>query len=328
MGIENTHKLIVNCLPLNEGERRAFAKAARDVPQEFVGVEAHRGDMVWSAAVPEELRSQATAVIGNFPVSQAAQYTRLEWLQTFSAGVDAYICPGVLPRGTMVTNASGAYGQSVSEHMFATMWALMKNLNRYASNQRDHQWQDEGPVLSPEGGIALIIGVGDIGSHFAQLAQSVGMRTFGVRRHADVPAKGIEKMYGFERLETLLSLADVVAMAVPRSPQTHHLLNADRLGRLKSTAIVINAGRGDAIDPEALADALHNGRLHGAGLDVTEPEPLPAESPLWDEPHCLITPHVAGGNHLEKTSEHIIRIALTNVSRYAKQQELLNLVRY
>lgn len=112
------------------------------------------------------------------------------------------------------------------------------------------------------------------------------------------------------------------------SPQTHHLLNADRLGRLKSTAIVINAGRGDAIDHEALADALHNGRLHGAGLDVTEPEPLPAESPLWDEPHCLITPHVAGGNHLEKTSEHIIRIALTNVSRYAKQQELLNLVRY
>ena len=293
MGIENTHKLIVNCLPLNEGERRAFAKAARDVPQEFVGDEAHRGGMVWSAAVPEELRSRATAVIG-----------------------------------TMVTNASGAYGQSVSEHMFATMWALMKNLNRYASNQRDHQWQDEGPVLSPEGGIALIIGVGDIGSHFAQLAQSVGMRTFGVRRHADVPAKGIEKMYGFERLETLLPLADVVAMAVPRSPQTHHLLNADRLGRLKSTAIVINAGRGDAIDPEALADALHNGRLHGAGLDVTEPEPLPAESPLWDEPHCLITPHVAGGNHLEKTSEHIIRIALTNVSRYAKQQELLNLVRY
>lgn len=80
MGIENTHKLIVNCLPLNEGERRAFAKAARDVPQEFVGDEAHRGDMVCPAAVPEELRSRATAVIGNFPVSQAAQYTRLEWL--------------------------------------------------------------------------------------------------------------------------------------------------------------------------------------------------------------------------------------------------------
>ena len=162
------------------------------------------------------------------------------------------------------------------------------------------------------------------------LIDYISRKTLNTRRDVvdALGRKGIEKMYGFERLETLLPLADVVAMAVPRSPQTHHLLNADRLGRLKSTAIVINAGRGDAIDPEALADALHNGRLHGAGLDVTEPEPLPAESPLWDEPHCLITPHVAGGNHLEKTSEHIIRIALTNVSRYAKQQELLNLVRY
>ena len=87
---------------------------------------------------------------------------------------------------------------------------------------------------------------------------------------------------------------------------------------------MINAGRGDAIDPEALADALHNGRLHGAGLDVTEPEPLPAESPLWDEPHCLITPHVAGVNHLESTERRIIAIALGNVRCYANGQSLDN----
>ena len=326
MGIENTHKLIVNCLPLDAAERQAFVKAARDVPQEFVGSEDHRGDMVWPVNIPDELKSRATAVIGNFPVSEAERYTRLEWLQTFSAGVDAYIRPGVLPRGTMVTNATGAYGRSVSEHMFAMMWSLMKNLNQYAVTQHDHRWHDQGTVLSPEGGIALVIGAGDIGSHFAQLAQAVGLRTFGVRRHPDVPAKGVEKMYGFDRLDALLPLADVVALAVPRSPQTHHLLDADRLARLKPTAIVLNVGRGDAIDPEALAAALAEGRLRGAGLDVTEPEPLPADSPLWDEPRCLITPHVAGGNHLKETSEQIIRIALTNVSRYAKQQELLNLV--
>lgn len=326
MGIENTHKLIVNCLPLNEAERQAFTKAARGVPQEFVGDESQRGDMVWHAVVPEELKAQATAVIGNFPAAEAAKYTRIEWLQTFSAGVDAYVRPGVLPRGTMVTNASGAYGRSVSEHLFSMMWALMKNLNRYASNQRDHRWQDEGSVLSPEGGIALIIGAGDIGSHFGVLAQAVGMRTFGVRRHADTPAKGIEKMYGFDRLDALLPLADVIVLAVPRSPQTHHLLDAARLAKLKPTAIVLNAGRGDAIDADALGAALAVGQLRGAGLDVTEPEPLPAESPLWDEPRCLITPHVAGGNHLEETSEQIIRIALANVSRYAKHQELINLV--
>ncbi|MBT1174940.1 D-2-hydroxyacid dehydrogenase [Bifidobacterium sp. LC6] len=327
MGIENTHKLIVNCLPLTAMEQQAFIKAAYGVPQEFVGSAAHRTDMVWPVNIPDELSAKATAVIGNFPPSEAARFPRLEWLQTFSAGVDAYLKEGVLPRGTMVTNASGAYGQSVSEHMFAMMWALMKNINQYAAHQSAHRWQDAGPVLSPEGGIALIIGAGDIGSHFAQLAQGVGMRTFGVRRHADVPAKGIEKMYGFERLDALLPLADVVALAVPRSPQTHHLLDAHRLERMKETAIVINAGRGDAIDPDALAEALHEGRIHGAGLDVTEPEPLPQTSPLWDEPRCLITPHVAGGNHLEETSERIIQIAQTNVSRYARQQELINLAR-
>ena len=123
MGIENAHKLIVNCLPLNESERQAFAKAARDVPQKFVGDESRRGDMVWSASVPEELRAEATAVIGNFPAGDAGQYKRLEWLQTFSAGVDAYVRPGVLPHGVMITNATGAYGRSVAEHMFAMMWA-------------------------------------------------------------------------------------------------------------------------------------------------------------------------------------------------------------
>jgi phosphoglycerate dehydrogenase-like enzyme len=206
------------------------------------------------------------------------------------------------------------------------MWSLMKNLGQYATNQHEHRWHDEGPVLSPEGGTALIVGAGDIGSHFGRLAKAVGMHTFGVRRSPDTPADGIERMYGFERLDALLPLADVVVLAVPRSPRTHHLIDADRLLRLKPTAIVLNAGRGDAIDPEALASALEQGRLRGAGLDVTEPEPLPADSPLWNEPRCVITPHAAGGNHLEQTGERIIRIALNNVSRYAKRQELLNLV--
>ena len=327
MGIENTDKLIVNCLPLNESERQAFAKAARDVPQQFVGRETHRGDMVWPVEVPDELKYRATAVIGNIPVSEVGRYARLEWLQTFSAGVDPYLRPGVLPRGVMVTSASGAYGQSVSEHMFAMMWALMRNINRYASNQRDRRWEDAGRALSPQGGIALIVGTGDIGSHFARLVQGVGMRTFGVRRHPEVPAEGMEKMYGFERLDALLPLADVVALAVPHSPQTHHLLDAKRLAKLKDTAIVINAGRGDAVDADALAAALRENRIWGAGLDVTEPEPLPESSPLWGESRCLITPHVAGGNHLETTGDRIIGIALNNVSRYARHQEFINLAR-
>ena len=224
----------------------------------------------------------------------------------------------------MLTNATGAYGQSVSEHMFAMMWSIMKNLHIYAVGNPNAAWQDAGRVISPDGKTALIIGTGDIGSHFALLCKSGGMSTIGIRRNPTVEAPGIDHMVGFESLDDVLQYADVIAMCVPSTPSTHHLLNAERIAKLKTDAIVINAGRGDAIDTQALADALANGMIRGAGLDVTEPEPLPAASPLWSEPKCLITPHVAGGNHLESTERRIIAIALGNVRCYANGQSLDN----
>ena len=324
MGIENNHKLIVNCLPLTESEKAQFTRAARGVPQEFVGDSTQRGSMNWSARIPKEFRASVTAIIGNVPPEECSQCPRLEWLQTWSAGVDKYQRPDVLQPGSMLTNASGAYGQSVSEHMFAMMWALMKNLHVYAGNQANADWTDAGRALSPSGMTALVIAPGDIGSHFARLCKSVGMETIGVRRNPSVEAEGIDHTRGFAFLEQALPYADVVAMSVPSTPATHHLLNADRLALLKPEALVLNAGRGDAIDSEALAAALAGNELRGAGLDVTEPEPLPADSPLWHEPRCLITPHVAGGNHLEVTERRIIAIALGNVRCYANGQSLDN----
>lgn len=226
----------------------------------------------------------------------------------------------------MLTNASGAYGQSVSEHMFAMMWSLMRNIPQYARNQMKDAWIDEGIALSPSGKTALIIGTGDIGSHFATLCKAVGMTTFGIRRNASKPADGIDDMHGFDDLDMLLPKADVVAMCVPSAPETHNMLDSRRIMMLKNDAVVINAGRGDAIDLGALCAALREGRLHGAGLDVTDPEPLPSGHPLWNEPRCLITPHVAGGNHIAQTPERIIGIALANVRAYAAGQQLMNLV--
>lgn len=131
-------------------------------------------------------------------------------------------------------------------------------------------------------------------------------------------------MDGFRFLDDVLQYADVIAMCVPSTPTTYHLLNAERIASLKPDAIIINAGRGNAIESRALADALAEGRIRGAALDVTEPEPLPDNSPLWCEPKCLITPHVAGGNHLEITERSIISIALGNVRCYANGQSLDN----
>ncbi|KFI94334.1 D-2-hydroxyacid dehydrogenase [Bifidobacterium stellenboschense] len=320
-------KTIINCLPLSDAERQAFVSAAPDVRQEFVGNPIERGTMVWKAHVPAELRRAATAVIGNIPPAEARDYPRLEWLQTWSAGVDKYVAPGVLADGVTVTNATGAYGQTVGEHLFAMMWALMRNIPAYARQQDEHRWHDLGRALSPAGATVLVIGTGDIGSHFARLAKAVGAHTVGVRRNRTKPADGIDEMHGFDELDALLPDADVVALAVPASPDTNHLIDARRLHLLKSTCVLLNAGRGNAVDPRALAAALAEDQLHGAGLDVTEPEPLPADSPLWDEPHCLITPHVAGGNHLEVTERRIIAIALENVRRYAAGEPFTNVRR-
>ena len=324
MGIWNDRKLIVNCLPLTESERAQFIRAAKDMPQEFVGDSTQRGSMSWTAAVPEELKAKATAVIGNIAPEECVQCPKLEWLQTWSAGVDKYQQQGVLQPGSMLTNATGAYGQSVSEHMFASMWAIMKNLHIYAAGNANAIWHDAGRAVTPDGKTALMIGTGDIGSHFARLCKAVGMETIGVRRNPSIEAEGIDHIVGFESLDDVLQYADVIAMCVPSTSTTYHLLNAERIASLKPDAIIINAGRGDAIESQALADALAEGRIRGAALDVTEPEPLPANSPLWCEPKCLITPHVAGGNHLEITERSIISIALGNVRCYANGQSLDN----
>ena len=323
--VNKDDEVIVNCLPLNDAERSEFMMAANGVEQVFVGDPTERNTMQWSVHVPEDVVQRATAVIGNVPASQIARYPHLRWLQTWSAGVDAYLAPGVLDPSVMVTNASGAYGQSVSEHLFAMMWALMKNLPSYRDNQSRNEWHDMGAASSPFGATVLVIGTGDIGSHFATMCRGVGAHTVGVRRNPSKNADGIESMHGFDELDELLPQADVVALIVPSAPDTRHLLDARRLALLKPGAIVLNAGRGDAIDPDALLANLDG--LRGAGLDVTEPEPLPTDSPLWSHPRCLITPHVAGGNHLRATVDRIIAIARDNIANYTTGAPLRNQVR-
>ena len=129
-----------------------------------------------------------------------------------------------------------------------------------------------------------------------------------------------------EHTDELLPRADVVALVLPHSPGTVQFMNRERLARMKDDAVLLSAGRGTALDQEALAEAMKGGKLWGAALDVTEPEPLPADSPLWDIPNLLITPHVAGGMRLEVTRRSCIQLALDNLRRYQAGEPLQNLV--
>lgn len=312
---------ILNFLRLTEAEREAFRAAAPDAEHLFRPVADQTKD---ARTAPDEELGRATVIIGCPPAGEMSKCPNLKWLQTWSAGVAPYLAPGVLPEGCMLSSAVGCYGPAVSEHMLASVLSLMKKLPAYRDNQTARRWKDEGIVKSFDGTTVLLLGTGDIGSHFARMAKALGGHTVGLNRHPETPVEGIDQLHPLSELDQWLPTADVVAMSLPETPQTIHLMDSRRLSLMKSDAILVNAGRGSGVDCMALAETLKAGRLWGAALDVTEPEPLPAGHPLWDCPNLLLTPHSAGGDKLDATIRRIAALSLDNLKKYLAGEELRN----
>lgn len=287
------------------------------------GIIYRRADSV----TPEEVET-ATIILGNPPATWLKACTRLQLLHLNSSGAEQYLEPGVLPVGTTLCNAAGAYGLAISEHMMGMLLSLMKKLHTYRDNQHLASWKSAGCVTSLWNARVLVIGVGDIGSEFARRIKAFGTYTIGVRRKITECPEWLDELHTPEDLDRLLPTADVVALAVPGSPETKQLLSAERIRSLKPGAFVLNIGRGSALDTEALLDALRSGYLAGAGLDVTDPEPLPPEHPLWQEKNALITPHVSGSFHLPETKERVIAIWAENLKRLFSGQELRNILNH
>ena len=172
-----------------------------------------------------------------------------------------------------------------------------------------------------------MLGAGDIGGHFARLASALGAHVTGVRRHAAEPGPGFESMGTMDELPSLLGQADVVASFLPSTAKTRGVANASFFAAMRPGAYFVNGGRGDLVDTQALIDTLERGHLAGAALDVTNPEPLPADHPLWDAPNALVTPHVSGGFHLPVVLDNIVDIAIENLGHLQEGTELRNLVR-
>lgn len=316
---------VLNLLPLTPAQEEAFRAAAPGIRHIFRPVEDGR----FSARPPAEELAQATVILGCAEPASLVHAERLKWLQTWSAGVDPYLRPGVFPAGVMLTSAVGAYGPSVSEHLTAMLLSLMKRLPAYRDAQHRAHWEDLGGVRSILGASVLVAGCGDIGSAFAQRMKALGAgRVVGLRRDASKGAPGFDEIRPMSELDALLPGADVFCLVLPHTPETAGLVNADRLGRMKKGSLLLNAGRGTAVDCAALAAALDAGGLWGAGMDVTDPEPLPADHPLWRCPNALVTPHVAGVfNHMDYTFQYILELCRDNLGRYLRGEALRNRVR-
>ncbi len=215
---------------------------------------------------------------------------------------------------------------AISEYMIGCLFMMRKKLDRYHSNQINHSWKSEGHVGIVQGTTVLVLGLGDIGRTFAGKMKALGCYTIGVKRRMSEKPAEVDELYTIEDLDQLLPRADVIAMSMPGTAATRHTLNRERIAMLKESAVVINVGRGPAIDTEALCDALYAGKIAGAALDVTDPEPLPADHRLWDAPGALITPHTSGGYALPETLVQIADIFVENLENYLAGKPLKNLV--
>ncbi len=306
---------ILNLLPLADGEREEFQAIAPEARHIF----ARR-----STASAEDFAA-ATVILG-WPRPEAVKAAgNLKWFQTMWAGSEEYA--GFLPEGALFTSSSGSNSRSVAEHMFAGLLALCRRLPVYWDSQRAHVWRDEGRMKTLLDGTVLVVGAGHVGAEFARMCQKFGAKTVGLKRAVRGPVEGFDHLDTMDRLDELLPRADAVALVLPHSPQTVGLMDARRLGLMKEDAILISAGRGSVLDQDALADVMKAGRLWGAMLDVTDPEPLPPDSPLWDIPNLLLTPHVAGGMRLEITRRKCVEMAQENLRRYLAGEKLVNLVK-
>lgn len=277
-----------------------------------------------SRAATKEQIEEAALIFGNPRSGHLKNAEKLQWIQLESAGYERYIASGVLPVQATLTNATGAYGQAVSEHLLAMWLTLAKKLPLYRDLQNKREWKDCGTVKAIKGSKVLVIGTGDIGSSFAKSAKHLGCHVSGVRRQSHIVPDGFDACISLDEFYSVLPTADVVALAVPDAEETRHLINASTLNLMKTDAILLNGGRGKAIDTDALVAHLKEGKLFGVGLEVTDPEPLPQDHPLWLFENVLITPHIAGGNHLKETYEAVFNICLANLKAFLKGQPLHN----
>jgi phosphoglycerate dehydrogenase-like enzyme len=278
-------------------------------------------------AAIDALLDEVEVAVGWFPPHLIARAPRLRWLQQWGAGADWLLRhPEVVDLPFVLTNASGVHAVPISEQIIGAVLMFARGLHLAVRAQVRREWWRPGRagVFELPGKTMLLVGVGAIGERTAALANALGMRVEGVRRDPSAGAPGVAAMYGPEQLAARLPHADVVVLTVPLSRETQGLIGASELRAMKPSAYLVNIGRGGTVDEVALAQALREGWIAGAALDVFAEEPLPPGSPLWELENCVITAHYAGNT--PAYGERAMEILLDNLRRYRAGEPLRNVV--
>ena len=280
---------------------------------------------------------------GKLPAEKAADYQivyappfpemvkaapNVEWFCSCYAGVDAITDDALYPSpDTLLSNSAGSYGLTISEHLVMVILMLLRHMPEVTENMRLHRWEYVKSMRSIYASRITVLGTGDIGTNFARRARAMGAAHIcGVRRSQGAADPAFDETRTLAELNAVLPTTDILVMALPSTPETIGVLSRERIALLPPEAIVVNVGRGTAVDQEALIDALNEERIAGAALDVVIPEPVPEGHPLWSAKNLLLTPHIAGQNALPRTADINIGLFCEDLENYASGRPLRHLV--
>ncbi len=282
----------------------------------------------YPAPVSQELLDalkQADVIYGlDFPNNVTALAPRLRWVQMIGAGIDHLAGTGLFESDVTITSLGGFNSRAIAEFVMGLMLVRVKRLKEYMLAQPQKKWAyNFGDSLA--GKTVGIVGLGRIGSETARLCQAFDMRVVATRRTPTAEAPpNVDRLYPASDLLPMLPECDFVVLSVALTPETHKLIGERELRAMKTSAFLINVARGQVVDEAALIRALQEGWIAGAGLDVFEQEPLPPESPLWEMPNAIVTPH--GSAVIEGYAEHAARYVAENLRRFIADQPLMNVV--
>ncbi len=276
---------------------------------------------------PEWLAEAEVLYTHHIAADRIASAQNLKWVQTLGAGVEWLLTPEVRRREDLVvTNASGIHAQPIAEHVFGFVLMFARQLHRAVRQQAAHSWDSSAlrnDVTTLAGATLGIVGLGAIGRRIAEIASAFGMRVIAFKRTPG-DASGVERVFGPAHLTGFLKEAEYVVNTLPLTAQTRGLFGPTQFAAMRSDAIFINIGRGGTVQTDALVDALKSGSIAGAALDVSDPEPLPAEHPLWGLENVVLTPHYSGAHpgYVQRASA----IFVENLVSYLGGKPLTNVV--
>ena len=266
----------------------------------------------------------AQVIIGNPDPDTLADYPHLELLQLESAGYEQYDVEKLNQEKIRLCNASGCFGDMISEYVIGQLIAMYQHFPQYVRQQQRHVWQRAGRVRMISGSTVVIIGMGNLGSSLAYRLHLLGAQVIGVRRQAQITLPGVERMIELKHLSEVLPCADAVILCLPANSGTQAFFTHREFALMKQDAVFVNVGRGSLVNDRDILQALDEGQIGGAILDVTQEEPLPADDPLWDHEQVIITPHAAGTFANDACWKQFGEIVVENLRRFHEGKPLIN----